>query len=74
MKPIIEVENLAKVYTLGTRDLAGTFREAVTNVFRLPFRSRQAAWPEQISALRDVSFAAAPGDVIGVIGRNGAGK
>jgi lipopolysaccharide transport system ATP-binding protein len=75
MKPILEVENLAKVYALGAGELAGrTFREAVTNAFRRPFRNRAVAGPERIWALRDVSFAAAPGDVIGVIGRNGAGK
>ena len=41
---------------------------------RNPLRARQRHLAESFWALREISFAVAPGEVLGVIGPNGAGK
>jgi len=72
MRPIIHVEGLSKQYQIGAREaFYETLRESLMKTLS-GSRSRKPA--EFIWALRDVAFEAAPGDVIGVIGRNGAGK
>src|SRR5688500_5008873 len=75
MPPIISVESLGKEYRIGA--LGGkpeTLREAVMGRLRSPSRLLARSPDTSIWALRDVTFSAAPGDVIGVIGKNGAGK
>jgi len=74
MKPIIRVENLGKQYVIGSRQGYETVRDAITQALRRPFQKVRSPKRESIWALRDVSFDAAPGDLIGIIGRNGAGK
>lgn len=75
--PIIKVENLSKVYQIGTKP-AGytTLRESLTYAFRSPLAKlrRNNENTESIWALRDVSFSVMPGEVMGIIGQNGAGK
>ena len=70
----IRVENLSKRYRIGEGRAGRTLREALTGAFRAPFRRAGRSRQETIWALKDVSFAVAPGEVVGVIGRNGAGK
>ena len=66
-KTAIRVEGLGKRYRLGqTLD----WRRSVERAFRK--QSENA--PEDIWALRDVSFEVPRGTVLGIIGRNGAGK
>ena len=81
--PVIKVENLSKQYRIGERQGYKTFREAIVNLAKMPFRrskgfNSQSAIhnpePETIWALKDVSFEVMQGEVVGVIGRNGAGK
>ena len=71
MKPIIHVEGVGKQYRIGSHEAAyRTLRESLMHALKF----EPSAKPEYIWALQDISFQAAPGEVIGVIGRNGAGK
>lgn len=78
MPPALQVENVSKKYILGSRDSAyGTLRESIVDAARAPLkllRRNGKSKPKTIWALKDVSFAVEPGEVIGIIGRNGSGK
>lgn len=68
----IEVRDLSKCYRIMHRANAPTTAaEATMRRIRHPF---QRAEREMFWALRDVSLQVRPGEVLGVIGRNGAGK
>lgn len=84
--PIITVENVYKGYRLGTRD--DTPDTLVSSLLRT-IRQPVSAWRKLRSssevemgetgdnvlwALSDVSFQINEGDVVGIMGRNGAGK
>jgi len=83
---IVKVENVSKRYTIRHQNGSGNgFRHAIEDFIRVPLR-----WQRQIGsngrknnpqpsseyfwALKDVSFEVKRGEVIGIIGRNGAGK
>jgi ABC-2 type transport system ATP-binding protein len=61
---IITVEHLSKIYPVAVKDpgLKGT----VAHFFKRNYRS--------VAAVKSVSFAIAPGEVVGFLGANGAGK
>lgn len=62
--PIIEAENLSKVYPIAVKDpgLQGT----INHFFRRTYRA--------VDAVKQVSFQIKPGEVVGFLGANGAGK
>ncbi len=82
--PIILVENLGKKYRLTHqgdrpryRSLRDVIAETATRPFRRLRRTNQAAGPrttEEFWALKGVDFEVQQGEVVGIIGRNGAGK
>lgn len=70
MKPIIEVEHVTKEFRLGQlTGLAQGFRNQFNRALGRPIDERKP-----FKALDDVSFTVAPGEVLGIIGHNGAGK
>jgi lipopolysaccharide transport system ATP-binding protein len=74
----IKVEGLWKRYRIGARESsAETFRELLTTRARGLFRRIRVTGnhcDDTFWALRDVSCTVEGGEIVGVIGRNGAGK
>jgi lipopolysaccharide transport system ATP-binding protein len=78
-KNAIEVRGIGKQYRLGA---AGTdrqynyksLRDLLAEVPRKLLRRREANAPQTFWALKDVAFDVEEGEVVGLIGRNGAGK
>jgi ABC-2 type transport system ATP-binding protein len=62
--PTVEVENLSKTFAVADKQpgLGGTLRHFVNRKYRM------------IEAVKNVSFAIEPGEVVGFLGPNGAGK
>ena len=77
MKPIVRVEGLSKQYRIGERR-AGyeTLRESIVRAVKAPLNQLRngRAGANTIWALKDVNFEVAPGEVVGIIGSNGAGN
>ncbi|WP_114782251.1 ABC transporter ATP-binding protein [Botryobacter ruber] len=82
---VIEVENLFKMYRLGTIS-TGSFRRDLQRwwttyvlkkqdpYFQLDGEFNPAAQHQSILALQDINFQVRHGDVMGIIGSNGSGK
>src|SRR5262249_31224964 len=80
---IITVENLAKKYRIthqGERPRYRALRDVITEMATRPFRRLRGkdnsgrATTEEFWALEGVNFEVKQGEVVGIIGRNGAGK
>ena len=90
MKPVVEVQNLSKLYRLGSigatsvRDsierLTARFRGSRDSAVKKNDANhgiapeRQGPEPGTFWGIKDISFTAKQGEVIGIVGRNGAGK
>jgi lipopolysaccharide transport system ATP-binding protein len=72
MKDSIIVEGLSKKYEIGAQVKETMLRERIISLLTSPFRKKAPS--EIIWALRDVSFRVPEGQVLGIVGRNGAGK
>ncbi len=72
----IRVSHLSKKYQLGgPQEPYHTFRDAIVNSLKVPLKIfRKKPIVEGFWALKDVSFDVEQGDIVGIIGRNGAGK
>jgi lipopolysaccharide transport system ATP-binding protein len=72
MKPILEVQHLTKEFKIGAKqERYLSLRDVLTS----PFRKKTEQGPSNtFLALDDVNFSVMPGESIGIIGRNGAGK
>ena len=83
MKPAIKVENLSKLYRLGTRGKSdySTLQESLRGAITAPWRRLRQGWTgggeeaaSKLWALKDIGFEIKPGELVGIIGSNGAGK
>jgi len=75
---IIRVEKVGKAYRISHTGGSARYRTLREDVAGLPGRllsmlRTQSATKETFWALRDVSFEVRRGEVLGIIGRNGAG-
>src|ERR1700681_1820693 len=71
---VIRAEGLGKRYRRGLTAPPETLRDALTGFIKSPFAAMRRPTQEQFWALRDVGLEVRHGEVVGPIGRNGAGK
>lgn len=64
-EPEIEFRNVTKRYMLKEGRTLREFAQSLVS---------RRKWGDEFYALRDVSFSVAPGETVGIIGRNGSGK
>ena len=78
MRPILQVRNLGKQYRVrGFSGVSPTLREAFVKAAKFPFNRPNGSKPDKddlLWVLKGISFDVLPGEVVGIIGRNGVGK
>src|SRR3984893_3657563 len=73
MTTVIQAERLGKRYRRGTLVQRGMLRDTLTQLIRSPLSVLKRPAHETFWALKDVSLQVGEGEVLGLIGRNGAG-
>lgn len=74
---VIDVKNISKKYTIATGYQPDTLREKIVELAKYPLRALRGHHKPKTKeywALKDISFQVKRGEVLGIIGKNGAGK
>src|SRR5256886_12872958 len=71
---VIKGEELGKKYRRGVVQPTGLLRDSLGRVLKSPLSVLQRQKEESFWALKDVSLEVREGEVLGLIGRNGAGR
>src|SRR6202051_3552230 len=71
---VIGAEGLGKRYRRGLTGPPEMLRDALTRVMKSPLAAMRRPTQEHFWALRDVDLEVKHGEVLGLIGRNGAGR
>ena len=76
METAIKVHGLSKRYRVGESQGYKTLREIIASKFKIPRSSdgQKAEEADHFWALDDISFEVEQGEILGIIGANGAGK
>jgi len=72
--PSVLMRGVSKEYRIGETQHGTMLREAILDAVRRPFRRAPERHRETVLAVRDVSLSIDDGEVVGLVGRNGAGK
>ncbi|MGH9757420.1 MAG: ABC transporter ATP-binding protein, partial [Candidatus Acidiferrales bacterium] len=71
---VIHVRGLGKRYRVGERERYSALRDVIARAFAAPFKRTSRRPADYLWALRDIDLDVEQGEVVGLIGRNGAGK
>ena len=75
---VIKCKNIGKKYKIGSKEKYLTLRDSLINAVKLPYRlikvKKNILKKDEFWALKNISFEVKKGEIIGIIGKNGAGK